>query len=76
MVSLKGGRPKGSVSIFKSLPWQEQMDAIRRYLLFGIYPACILIDANSYERKSRKKQLRNTCSGYKMIDGQLRQQKI
>ena len=76
MASLKHGRPKGSVSIFKSLPWEEQMEAIRRYLLFGTYPPCILIDANSYERKSRKKQFRNTSSGYKMIDGQVRQLKI
>ena len=76
MASLKHGRPKGSVSIFKSLQWEQQMEAIRRYLLFGVYPPCILLNANSYERKSRKKQFRHTTCGYKMINGQLRQLKI
>lgn len=76
MASLKRGRPHGSVSIFKSLPWEEQMESIRRYLLFGFYPPSILLNANSYERKSRKKQFRNTSAGYKMINGQLRQLKI
>ena len=52
------------------------MEAIKRYLLFGDYPPCILCHANPDERKSRKKQFRNMTSGFKIIHGQLPQLKI
>ncbi|MCG8626769.1 MAG: hypothetical protein MJE68_32805, partial [Proteobacteria bacterium] len=72
----KGGRPKGSVSVFKSMPWVDQMNAIRRYLEFGVYPDCILDTSNNFEKKSRKKQFRTMCMGYKIINGQLQQLKV
>ena len=53
--NIKMVRPTGTHSVFKRLPWKEQMDAIQKYIKLGAYPDSILIGINANERKNTKR---------------------
>ena len=69
-------RPTGSHSVFKRLKWKEQMDAIQNYIDSGVYPDSILIGINATKRKNRKRDFRNACDSFKVMNGKLRKLKI
>ena len=66
------GRPCGTKSVFKSFKWEEQMNLIKNYIMYGFYPPHILEEESIVERKRLKRDFRKTAEVYKIISGQLR----
>ena len=66
------GRPCGTKSVFKSFKWEEQMNLIKNYIMYGFYPPHILEEHTILERKRLKRDFRKTAEVYKIISGQLR----
>ena len=66
------GRPCGAKSVFKSLKWEEQMNLIKNYIMYGSYPRHILEEDNIVERKRLKRDFRKTAEVYKIIGCELR----
>ena len=73
---IKMVRPTGTRSVFKRLQWKEQMDAIQKYIDLGVYPDSILTGINANERKNRKRDFREACDSFKVMNGKLRKLKI
>ena len=69
-------RPIGTQSVFKQLPWEDQMQAIKIHIMYNIYPECILANGTVNERKARKRGFRKIVENFKVENGQLKILKV